>query len=305
MRRRRIGSEKLRCSRCIWWRFRHCHCTRDRCRGAPGARCGPRRLHPPPRGSPPNPGAAGPAPPATAEPNPGSAPDLGRRRRAGGCSRRAGGTAPRSPTVSEAEPRRPGAEGGGTIAARPERGAAERQRISRAGVRSLHPPARLIPGARPSAPSPSAAPGRPGGGLAPCPPGWRREPGQSRPRNAVGARSRPAQLGRRQVPPGNAPPLAPRPRDGGGCGAASPRPPTARRSQARSPSRPCPAALRPHPCRAIFPPNANPSQTSPCLPPPPLPFPSRIASCKWGDKSRKCHAPWRRETGGGGGHTTH
>lgn len=56
MRRRRTGSKELRCSRCIWWRFCHCHRTRDRCRGAPGARCGARRLQQRPGGTPPHPG---------------------------------------------------------------------------------------------------------------------------------------------------------------------------------------------------------------------------------------------------------
>lgn len=90
MRRRRIGSEKLRCSRCIWWRLCHCHCTPIAAEEHPGLAAGPRRLHPAPRGGTgtPQPGAPDPPPPA-GEPNPGSAPhrcrlpDLGCRRRKG------------------------------------------------------------------------------------------------------------------------------------------------------------------------------------------------------------------------------
>lgn len=94
MRRRRIGSEKLRCSRCIWWRLCHCHCARDRCRGAPGGSLpGPAGFTQRPGGDTgtPQPGAPDPPPPppAVGEPKPGSAPhscrlpDLGCRRRKG------------------------------------------------------------------------------------------------------------------------------------------------------------------------------------------------------------------------------
>lgn len=309
MRRRRTGSEELRCSRCIWWRFCHCHRTRDRSREAPGARCGARRLqqrpggtllhpggHPHTRGDTPTPGASNAARTRA---------DAPARTRGGGTQRGCRVSVPRHPPRFSAGGER------GAIAAQPGRGEEGENGQALQRISPAHTHASLILRLCSSLGSSRSrrSLGRRGPALPGCsrprspplrPAGLGREPGPDPGRRWVLGLPRPA-----PVPPEKAPPdPLQTPRDPrAGAAAAPPALPAPPGFRARSrPSRAplgcrAPAFIPAEPWLSLTQTQRNQRLFSSFFFFSPLSFPSGTASCKWGDKSRKRHAPWRRETG--------